>query len=97
MSYFCVLLGPERMEGFNKWKGRKSSENLTSAWESEEEGPVGFLLFLQPTFGYLLQPLPANMFYKLLEGKIVEIKITKFSHVRQISLTSFRDTNEYEY
>ena len=65
--------------------------------ESEEEGRVGFLLFLQPTFGYLLQSLPANMFYKLLEGEIVEIKKTKFSHVKQISFISFRNTNEYEY
>ena len=32
---------------------------------------VGFLLFLRPIFGYLLQNLSANVFYKLLEGKIV--------------------------
>ena len=45
---------------------------------------VGFLLFLQPKFGYLLQNLVANVFYELLEGKIVENKKTKFSHAKQI-------------
>ena len=37
------------------------------------------------------------MFYKLLEGKIVEIKKATFSRVKQISFTFFRNTNEYEY
>ena len=35
---------------------------------------VRFLLFLRPKYGYLLQNLPANVFYDLLEGKIVENK-----------------------
>ena len=54
-------------------------------------------LFLRPKFGYLLRNLPANVFYKLLEGKIVENKKTKFSHAKQIFFTFFRNTNEYEY
>ena len=58
-------------------------------------GLVGFLLFLRPKFGYLLQNMPANMFYELLEGKIVENKKTKFSHAKQIFFTFFRNTNEY--
>ena len=58
---------------------------------------VGFLLFLQTKFGYLLQNLPANVFYELLEGKIVENKKTKFSHAKQIFFTFFRNTDEYEY
>ena len=45
---------------------------------------VIFLLFLRPKFGYLLQNLPTNVFYELLEGKIVENKKTKFSHAKQI-------------
>ena len=57
---------------------------------------VGFLLFLRPKFGYLLQNLPANVFYELLEEKIVENKKTKFSHPKQIFFTFFRNTNEYE-
>ena len=60
-------------------------------------GGVGLLLFLRPKFGYLLQNLPANVFYELLEGKIVENKKTKFSHAKQIFFTFFRNTNEYEY
>ena len=32
---------------------------------------VGFFLFLRPIFGYLLQNLSANVFYELLEGKII--------------------------
>ena len=58
---------------------------------------VGFLLFLQTKFGYLLQNLPANVFYELLEGKIVENKKTKFSHAKQIFFTFFRNTDECEY
>ena len=56
-------------------------------------GGVGFLLFLRPKFGYLLQNLPANVFYELLEEKIVENKKTKFSHPKQIFFTFFRNTN----
>ena len=57
----------------------------------------GFLLFLRPKFGYLLQNRPANEFYELLKGKILENKKTKFSHAKQILFTFFRNTNEYEY
>ena len=52
-------------------------------------GRVGFLLFLRPKFGYLLQNLPANVFYELLEGKIVENKKAKFSHAKQFFFTFF--------
>ena len=58
---------------------------------------VRFLLLFGPKFGYLLQNLPANVFYELLEGKIVENKKTTFSHAKQIFFTFFRNTNEYEY
>ena len=54
-------------------------------------------IIFKPKFGYLLQNLPANVFYELLEGKIVENKKTKFSHAKQIFFTFFRNTNEYEY
>ena len=57
----------------------------------------GVLLFLRPKFGYLSQNLPANVFYELLEGKILENKKTKFSYAKQIFFTFFRNTNEYEY
>ena len=63
----------------------------------EEGGGVGCLLFLRPKFGYLLQNLPANVFYELLEGKIVENKKTKFPHAKQIFFTFFRNTNEHKY
>ena len=43
-----------------------------SLYLSKFFGGVGFLLFLRPKFSYLLQNLPANVFYELLEGKIVE-------------------------
>ena len=39
----------------------------------------------------------SNVFDELLEGKTVENKKTKFSHAKQIFLTFFRNTNEYEY
>ena len=58
---------------------------------------LGFSIFLRPKFGYLLQNLPANVFYELLEGKIVENKKTKFSHAKQIFFTFFRNNDEYEY
>ena len=64
--------------------------------KSNKQG-VRFLLFFWPKFGYLLQNLPANVFYELLEGKIVENKKTKFSCAEQIFFTFFRNTNEYEY
>ena len=61
-------------------------------------GVVVFLLFLQPKFGYLLQNLPVNVFYELLEGKIVENKKISFHmHAKQIFFTFFRFTNECEY
>ena len=40
---------------------------------------VGFLLFLRPKFGYFYQNLPANVFYEVLERKIVENNKTRFS------------------
>ena len=43
--------------------------------------------------GYLLQNLPANVFYETLEGKIVENKKTKFSHAKQNFFTFLRNTN----
>ena len=46
-------------------------------------------------FGYLLQNLPANVFFELLEWNIVENKKTKLSHAKQIFFIFFRDNNEY--
>ena len=64
---------------------------------SRNKRGVGFLLFLRRKFSYLLQNLPANVFYQLLEGKIVENKKTKFLHAKQILFTFFRNTNKYKY
>ena len=64
---------------------------------SQNNRGVGLLLILRPKFGYLLQNLPANVLYELLEGKIVENKKTKFSHTKQIFFTFFRNTIECEY
>ena len=58
---------------------------------------VEFLLFLRPKLGYLLQNLPANVFYELLEVKIVENQKTKISHAKQVFFTFFGNTIKYEY
>ena len=52
---------------------------------------VRFLLFLRPKYGYLLQNLPANVFYDLLEGKIVENKDFKKKKKIKRGGTSNRD------
>ena len=89
--YFYTTRTKRRSEKFiksNKQEGGGGGQNKRG---------VGFLLFLQLKFGDLLQNLPANVFYELLEGKIVENKKAKFSHAKQIFFTFFRNTNEYEY
>ena len=70
--------------GLNKRGDRQGGQNKRE---------VEFLLFLGPKFGYLLQNLPANVFYEPLEGKIVQNKKTKFSHAKQNFFTFFRNTN----
>ena len=99
-----VLLGPERREVLiNGGEGAGVEKFITSnkrgrrqGWGRNKRG-VGFLLFLRPKFGYLLQNLPADVFHELLEGKIVDNKKTKFSHAKQIFFTFFRNNDEYEY
>ena len=79
--YFYTTRTKRRSEKFIKSNKQEGGQNKRG---------VGFLLFLQLKFGDLLQNLPANVFYELLEGKI-------FSHAKQIFFTFFRNTNEYEY
>ena len=62
---------------------------------NKKEGRI-FIIFTTK-FGYLWQNLSANVFYELLEGKIVENKKAKFSHAKQIFFTFFRNASEYEY
>ena len=86
-EYVIYSYVPNRQGGLNKPGGG----------EGRNKRGVGFLLFLRPKFGYLLQNLPANVFYELLEGKIVENKKAKFSHAKQFCFTFFRNTNECKY
>ena len=78
-------------------KEMKLPLKLSEKFIKSNKRGAGFLLFLRPKFGYLLQKLPTNVFYELLEEKIVENKKAKFSHAKQIFFTFFRNTNEYEY